>query len=421
MSGILRYHPQYEYKRKLTAVLQDKGVMESSPDPLGHGPLAGNNPSTPSERLRADGAAKSYTPSQALADYVDITPTDVLQGHLEATRSLAQLHARIQDDLKGAVTIGPPLAEYIEAKRPGGNLDVVYEFEDLHAGSVDGLTAAEVLPVIQDFLDELEALGEFIEAHIGPLERLKEKEELNEDGSLVNPELDRLRETEEAEIKQMAELDRQGELDWERANERNHLLGFLHQRFDGLLAFAEEVSSLISDTPRSAYGGAAEQIVRTLANVPDASVHFGRTALERFEKHARNTADAHARMRRLITARYKKRLLEETLRAQEAKLEARRYIEQVEQLNPPEEGDPFNLFLMDTLESIEALRRGADELVEDLYRISGLERLQSFDYLHSLRQKNEARQVYALIGGATHMNWTEVDTETSISRLLDVQ
>lgn len=398
MSAILTYRPQYEYKRKLEAVLRDTGVAALVQD-LGHGPDAGVEPLSPAEQLRRDGEAKNYNPSTPLLDYLEITPTDVLQGYLEAKRGLSGLKTKIIGNLTGRVTVGPDITEYIGAKGENKDLDTVFEFEDFHADRIEGLTEAEVLPVIQDFLEELDSLREFLDANIGPIIEIEKSEELIEDGTLVNPALEKAREAEAAEIEQMIQLDRARRLDMGRANERNHLLGFLDTRFESLKEFASEVDSLITDTSEAAYGGAGAQIQESLNNLPSLAAQFERTNLERFRRHAENTNDAYARMRRIVTNGYKQRLLDEVVKAQSEKLEARAYLEQVQALNPEKEDDPFNLFLLDMLASIEEIRGNCDRLVEDLYRINELEQIQNVDYLQSLRQKHEVRHVYQMLNG----------------------
>lgn len=414
MTSILTYRPQYEYKRKLTAVLRDADA--SAGNLLGHGSEAGQSQKLPSEKLIADGEQKGYQPSEALLDYIDVTPTDVLQGYLSAKRELGELKKDLVEKLRDLVTEGPSIEEYIKAKGPGANkdLDVVYEFEDLHTETVDGRTEAEVLPVIEDFLNELDSLTPFIEREIGPIGRIEESEELEVDGELINPELEIVREEEQADIAHMIELDKSRRLDLERAHERNHILGFLDKRFQGIRHTVEQVGSLITDNEDDAYGGSGREIADTLTQMPGLREQFERTNMERFERHVRATVDAHSRMRRLVTREYKRQLLDEVVRLQHDKLEARNYIRQIEQVNPERDADAFNLFLLDTLESIDEIRSKSDHLVEDLYRISELERIQNMDYTEALRRKNETRQTHRIITKGGTPAWREGDVEMGV-------
>lgn len=404
MGNFLEYRPQLEYKRRLQAILTsfEEEFNEDVED-------AGTFPPEEPPRIYIE---PSYTPSETLQEAIEITPTDVLTSYSQAKQKVETLINKIVENLKSQVTISPSIDEYIKAKEEN-DMDVVYAFEEQHSDHLEGLTEAEVLPILLHFQEELETLESFIGPYLFP-------DALSHEMNYLIEHIDHLRQEEEATLKHWVELEQQFSLesqqltslesnpvsqplslDIDEIRERNHILYFLFQRMDALYGFAEEVESILEQTPSSLYHESGDRIFDVLTQQSQLRGELAEIVEQRFERHRKNAEDAYRRMIRLVSHRYKRKLLEESVKWQNTKLRRRSVVELIQAMNPHDEGDPMNLFFMNVLEEIESSNQLADSLVEDLYKVLELERLQMIDYLVSLEGKHQCRILHQLLSNAS--------------------
>ena len=397
MGNFLEYRPQLEYKRRLQAMLtpSEEEFNENVED-------ADSFPSEEPPRIYIE---PSYTPSETLQEAIEITPTDVLTSYSQAKQKIDALIHKIMENLKSQVTISPSIDEYIRAKEEN-DMDVVYAFEEQHSDYLEGLTEAEVLPILLHFQEELETLESFIGPYLFP-------GALSHEINYLIEHIDHLRQEEEATLKYWVELEQQSSsesdqeqqqeplLDTDEIRERNHILYFLSERMNVLYGFAEEVESILEQTPSSVHHGSGDRIFQILSQQSYLREELAQIIEQRFERHRKNAEDAYRRMLRLVSHQYKRKLLEELVKLQNTKLRRRSVVQMIQAMNPDDEGDPINLFFMDVLEEIESSNQLADNLVEDLYKILQLEHLQTIDYLVSLEGKQQCRNLHRLLSNAS--------------------
>lgn len=373
----LEYRPHLEYKRRINAVLHQ--YEDTHPEDQLN--------TKPSDQL----GRTNYTPSQALKDAVDLTPTDVLLAHVTAKGKIATLIDKIVLNIRKDVTTTPSVDDYIKAKEEN-DLDTIYQFEDYHSGHIDGSTSAEVLPVLDYFQDELNELSDFLHDYLFP-------DEPSSDLDYLYSQIDKLIQEEEAMIQQWIQDDINVYLDESKLNEQNHVLDFLKATADTISQFVDEVDAIISSTPESIYHNMGSQIVEIANQQNTLKKQFVKLNLRRFDKAKANTEDALNRLMRLADYNYKKNLLKEVVQFQQDKLDAKTAVPALYAINPESEDDLINIFLMDMTDEIGSLKEECDALVEDLYKIKELENMQTVDYLTSLEGKNVCRYLKSLLGG----------------------
>jgi hypothetical protein len=387
MSNFLEYHPHLTYKRKLEAILEDYETEDVS---MGH--PQGVEQKSPSDLLEKNG----YVPNEAIRERVDATPTDVIVNMAEAKTKIATLVDKIVEKLKEDVTKPIHIDDYMKAKEEN-NKDITYAFEDFHSDNIEGSTAAETLPVLKDLEEELNSLGEFAGSNLFP-------QELDNDLDYLASQIERLEKEEEAEVSQLIEADKNGLLDVDPINEKNHILHFLSNRAESISKLTEDVDRIISASSESIHGKSGSRIKDIATNHTSLRKEFHKLNLRRFLQETKNAYDARQRMLRLVDKSYKRKLLDEVVKFQEEKLKSRDSLSALYQLNPDDEGDPLNIYLFELVDDIQRVKDTCDSLVEDLYKIVDLEHLQMMDYLMSLEGKNVCRQVNSIISsidGAT--------------------
>lgn len=425
MSNFLEYRPHLDYKRRLKAILRNY-QGEQVPEEMKHEGDADLIPAIGSEERASDrlgsfvdvpntentsNVRNGYVPSQVIKETVDLTPTDTLIAFMETKGKIATLVDKIAENLRQDVTSRPSIDEYIKA-REQNNVDVIYTFEDYHTENLEGSTAAEVLPILFQLQDELDVLADFLGKTFYP-------DELQQDLIYLTDQLDRLRTNEERQIQQLIEEDVQIRLDEDRLKEQNHLLDFLYKRAAGVGDFADELDEMLFESPATVYQGSGMGIAQLAASNSALHREFVKQNERRFDREAKNALDAAQRMSRLANPSYKKRLLEETARLQKDKLESRDALSALYLANPLSESDPLNIYILNLLEDIQALKDECDGLVEDLYRINDMEELQNVDYLESLGGKKDCRSLHIILTGVDGLAEKDKKVHEEIDKLFE--
>lgn len=398
MSNFLEYRPRLEYKKKLEAHLQE-AMVDGVPESAGFEDELNGPAVSKVEDFLNKNVTPTYTPSEALVEYIEISPVAVVQGIVELQLKLDTFTRKIIDYLNDNRANRPPVNDYILA-RAVNDYSVIQAFEE-EAFDIEGTVEADMLPVLLDLHDEMDMLFRFSNSYLYQ-------------NRLVEPiPFDKLQVEEEDIVKHAIELDKNLQLDTDALHEQNHLLQYLHHRVEMVDRFVDGLDGIITTTPEDAYGVGVEAAIGSIENIHTDIVKEDITNTTpaifssgflldsmkqmntlRFEKQAQYVYDSSQRMSRLVDRDTKAGLLAQVVALQYEKLNSRHLFQWMERISPEDDLNPLNAIFFDLLEGSEEVLDLADTLVQDLYRTVELERIQLEDYADSLYAKKLIRDVH---------------------------
>lgn len=387
--NFLEYRPRLEYKRKLEAILSD--ALEPN--------------AKASERALKLSHRPSYTPSIEIKEAIDITPTDIYDHLHQAQDRLQQFIQILENSLKSKIANTMPIDEYIKAREENDN-DKCRQFEDYHATNIEGLTQAEVLPILYQLQEENQHLINFTNQQFF-------------NGKASIEQLAQLQKEEEQEIQQLVEEDRQKTIDLEKINEENHFKQYLKSKASQFFDFVESTEQVVLQTINEAYGGSVRAIISSVASAPTLVEDVKRIHSLRFETFAEKSIDAKNRMFRLFNPRAKRSLLNHIQEKKKHKLKNKELLKWMEQYQHEEKMTSFHSYLFDLIDTIDQDNERCNLLVVDLYKSIDLDRLQFEDYLSTLAEKKASRDTYHLLGNIQNeFNFNNKEIQQEVDRFV---
>lgn len=350
MSIILTYRPRLRYQKQLAAILIDREETQG------------------------------YRPPAPIQDYIRLSPVNVLENLYEAQNELAFLSNDLKTSLAGKIADAPTIDEYIKGKEEN-DYNALFDFEDYHSLNIQGNTAAEMVPIIDNLEEEISCLIDFFntaffngEASEGTLDDLHEQEEKN-----------------------LSDLMTHRNYDLDAISEDNHLTNYLNQKADMAKDVAAGVEGLLSGFLDETYTGSTDQIGLSIVEAPNMITRLKQAVAARFTKHTRTSEDAKQRMKRVADKDFKCDLLNDVRRLQQQKLDNRLTISWVEEHQIAQQGSGLDLFHYDLLEGVQESNSECEDLLNDLYKMITLDQNQYGDYMEALQEKKACRDLLALI------------------------
>lgn len=375
----------------------------------------------------------SYEMPPELADATSLSATAVLADALNVRDRASTL---VSDLVKGATDLPGPvsLADYLKA-RAEGNVAIIAAFEDFHANDLAGTTQGEVVPLLLELVDEMEALAGELSATFFP-EGIKEdalEEAMTQEKEMLDALIaedmasraaaDQAQTSSRVAQKTANSLARPSAADKRSLSVRAQLLHASADQVQSASEVVDKIEAVLKQTANDKFKGGIRSTISSLSSAPEAArAGVAKLSELRFMQAAARGRAVMAQKRAFNGPAVRRKLWElirELMRQwQEVCVPTLEWLNTLPYKYTP--NDPLTLMATDMVKAIEQVRNELNDALLDLLKQTVLDADHRAMLLEAIGEKKGDRQMVSLINSMDEQfDFDDPDAERQIRRLVE--